>query len=340
MKKILALTLLSLLVLAPSAFAAANFGADAEINTTFDSLSDGSTVSTMTMDGRVKFEATGKIENADTGWFAAGCGQVLAKVDGTAAVDDAWGQFGTKSFSLKIGRFEAEELFTKGEDVYIASAGGPGRYETNYARGRNNGGFSLNFTPSETMKVEVAGIYGNDSASYVASDGTTASAAQNKIGVRPAVIISLSNLTIKAGADFLTQQFANEDIDGKTTKFGFGGQVKVQLGESVLGLNVSNGKVKDEDYYGMTGSEDQTTTSFWGFYTMPVGANKLGLGAGYTTEDANDTTEIAGFACYEWKLPVEGAWLKFAASYAAADMKDVGDDQTDIGGRVRLNYTF
>jgi hypothetical protein len=328
MKKILAITLLLLVVGASQAFAAPTFSADVEINTTYDALSDGSKANTMDMGGRVLFTAAGKIES-DTGFFAAGQGQVLANLSGSASVDDAWGQIGTKSFSLKMGRFEAQSLLDAGEDVYVASAGGTW-YTANAARGRTTGGMALDFNASDNMMIEVGAVYGQ---------GTDQGIAANRYGVRPLVKLSVSNFTVVAGADVLMLSPKDPDVDGSTSTVGFGGMVIATLGNITVGGGAASGKTETKDYVGIAKS-DQTITTMKAWVTMPMGDNKLGLGAGYSTEDVNDSKEMYGFAVYEIKLPVEGAWIKIAGSYASA--KDVGgtEDRTDVGGRVRLNYTF
>lgn len=353
MKKIFAIVLLSLLVSTPAAFAAPTFTADAEINTTFDSKSNGSTVSTMDMGGRVLFTAAGKIENKDTGFFAAGQGQVLANLTGSASVDDAWGQIGTSSFSLKMGRFEAQSLLDAGEDIYVASAGGTW-YTANNARGRNNGGLALDFNASENLLVEIGAIYGNTTTTFALVDlanntYSLANLAQNKMGVRPLVKFTSGGITAVAGADIYMESPKNTDIDGSTSKIGFGGMIIAKVSNITIGGGAASGKTEVKDYKYLdaaTGTvynvvnPKQTVTSMKMWVNIPVGGNVVGLGGGYTTEDLLDSKEMYGFAVYEYnKLPVEGASLKFAVSFASAtDLP--GGDVTDVGGRVRLNYTF
>lgn len=339
MKKILAITLLSLLAFVPAAVAAPIFSADVEINTTFDSLSDGSTINTMDMGGRVVLNIEGKIENKDTGFFVAGKGQPMAQVDGKFGMDDAWGQIGTKSFSLKIGRFEGIGLLDAGEDVYVASAGGTW-YTANNARGRNNGGLALDFNASDSLLVQIGAIYGNTTYTYTNTAGASTTVAENKLGVRPVVKFTAGNITLTAGADIYMEDPKNSDIDGTTSKIGFGGQVTATVGSIKLNVGAASGKTEIKDYLPNTAKWEQTVTTIKGFANIPVGANLLGLGAGYSTEDLADSKEVYGFATYEYKLPVEGAWLKFAVSFASATDLPGGEDQTDVGGRVRLNYTF
>jgi hypothetical protein len=347
MKKILALTLLSLLVLAPAAFAAEihnvptegeqgnlTLKGDVEIDTTYDSLDvkGGDKVNTMDLGGRVYFQIIGRWENKDTGFFVAGQGQPLSSVDGTFGMDDAWFQFGNKSYSFKIGRFEAMEfLGTGGEDVWIASAGGPGRYQGNYARGRTNGGMALDITASDAMLIEVGAVYGQ----HADFQGIS----QNKYGIRPGVQFTMGNITVKGGAEVYMEKPQNDGVDGSTSKIGFGGQVRATVGNITLNGGAAVGKVEQKDYVigGATMAKTKvTTTSVIGHLTMPMGDNqKIGFGAGYTQLDKpKDVSEMYGFATYEYKL-AETTWVKLCGSYAKVE-----DGNSDVGARVRFNYGF
>ena len=352
MKKILAITLVSLFACASMAFAEAKVAADLELNPTFDSLSNGSTVSTMDFGGRVQVTVSAKIENKDTGFFFASQTQILAKTDGTAGTDDAWGQLGTSSFSLKVGRFEAQSLLDAGEDIYVAGAGGTW-YTANNARGRTNGGLALDFNASENLMIEIGAIYGNTTSTFALVDlanktYSLANLAQNKTGVRPLVKFTSGNITAVAGADIYMESPKNTDIDGSTTKIGFGGMIIAKVSNITIGGGAASGKTEVKDYKYLdtaTGTvynvvnPKQTVTSMKAWVNIPVGENLVGIGGGYTTEDLLDSKEMYGFVVYEMKLPVEGAWLKFAGSFASAtDLP--GGDQTDVGGRVRFAYAF
>ncbi len=74
---------------------------------------------------------------------------------------------------------------------------------------------------------------------------------------------------------------------------------------------------------------------------MPIGeADQLGLAGGYTTEDVNDSNHMYGYVSYVHQLPVEGAKVKFGASFANATDMGGKDDGTAFGARVRFNYNF
>lgn len=121
-------------LLAVPAFAAATFDANIELDTDYRNLGRGAA-----QGGRVELNAAGK---TDAGGFVAGRASYLAKKDGNAGVDDMWVQFGNASGDIKLGRFEAADLFVVGKDTVIESDGVAGF--RNVLRGRfgNNGTYA------------------------------------------------------------------------------------------------------------------------------------------------------------------------------------------------------
>ena len=121
------------LLVAPMAFAEVSskigLSGDVETNTTWEYKSidrgaggsDDLATNSWSNDGRTHLKLTGRVDS-DSGWFALAQGDAMIATSGTTGVDDAWVQFGTSSFATKVGRYELEELMSKGEDVYIAEA--------------------------------------------------------------------------------------------------------------------------------------------------------------------------------------------------------------------------
>jgi hypothetical protein len=179
-KILLCVVALSLFVV-QGAFAEVELLADIETNTTVEMDSNGSDLTDITNNGRVRFKLNSKTENEE-GMFFSGHGSAEIKITGEVAAKDAYVKLGTAGWNLRVGAYEAEGLFAKGEDVYVADAGGPGTVETKKSRGRTAGGIGLQFTASESMTVEINTVIG---------DGDTyQDAAVNKVGFRPAIIMS------------------------------------------------------------------------------------------------------------------------------------------------------
>ena len=100
----------AVMALGSSAFAA-TFDANIELNNTYR---NGSAVVAsgadegLSQNGRVELNAAGK---AGTNLFVAGRASFLANKDSTLATDDMWIQVGSATTGLKLGRFEAADLF-------------------------------------------------------------------------------------------------------------------------------------------------------------------------------------------------------------------------------------
>jgi hypothetical protein len=354
--RVLAVLCAALLV-APAAFAevSATMGiaGDVETNTDFTIADDGSDNSmSWGNDGRTHIEFTGRVEG-DNGWFGAAKGDLMIDTDNSdgLGVDDSYVEFGTESFSILIGRYEAPGAFGKGQDTFIVEApGAPERYQADYLRGRND----FNNIALKFGSFELGVIVASDSVDYVADSysitdtaGTThdlavtSSFGTNVYGVRPAFSMSSDAFTLKVAAEFATYMPQNTDNnDYAVNKMGGGANVEFAAGAGTVGASVAYGMITGDDMDGNEMDDDSTLSTF-GYFTMPVGDNSFGLGGGYTMNsvDDNDDTMFETFASFNQQLPVEGLWLKYAASFASASF-DVGDDTTGFGARVRVNYDF
>jgi hypothetical protein len=327
--KILLCVLVASLLVVPAAFAEVNVAGSMRSQFTFESTSDVTDEMNIVGGDRLKFTVSGKTENED-GMFAGAQAQAMLKTDGTAGVDDAWLEFGTSSFSAKIGRFEAEGLFSMGEDIYvIAAPGGPDAVETNKSRGRTNAGAAVRFSPSETMAIELATALGDG--------GTYEDTATNQVGFRPVLILTAGALTVKAGADYYMLMPKDSDNDAEYTALGAGADLAFNLSDTVT-LGGSFGYLDEEgkDVAGDTVGEE-TTMSFSGYMTMHMGDNILGVGAKMTMRDEADDSHMQGYVSYQMPLPVEGAWVKFCPSFASYSNSE---DTSAFGGRVRFEYDF
>lgn len=339
--KILLCVLVASLLVVPAAFAEVNLAGSMRSQFTFESTSDGTDEIHLSGGDRLKFTVSGKTENED-GMFAGAQAQAMLKTDGTAGIDDAWLELGTPSFSVKLGRFEAEGLFSMGEDIFVISAGGPDAVETNKSRGRTNAGAAVRFSPSETMAIEIGTVLGDVSESYVLFDPTTGDIYEvevnlNQVGFRPVLILTAGAFTVKVGADYYMLMPDDSDNDAEYTALGAGADLAFQLSDTVK-LGGSFGYLDEEakDPDGETFGEE-TTMSFSGYLTMNMGDNILGVGAKMTMRDEADDSHMQGYVSYQMPLPVEGAWVKFCPSFASYSN---GEDTTAFGGRVRFEYDF
>ena len=163
---------------AVAAHAEATFDANLELDTTYtnevDAPASNARDSDLGMGGRVEVNVAGKATNGDA--FVAGRASLLVKKDGDTGVDDMWVQFGNAGMDVKLGRFEATDLFPVGKDTVLEYAGYE-PYRAHKLRGRfgsdsAHGALGINAGPA---RIEVGMVYSKD-------DGEAR-------GVRPAVVL-------------------------------------------------------------------------------------------------------------------------------------------------------
>lgn len=312
-----------------------NFGANVEINTDFktqtteNGATDGSDLeeTEFSQGGRIEFFADHRT-TLDSGFFVGLKSVFDVNDDGSFGTGNNYFEVGNAGWSAQVGRIEAESLFGKGMDVYIVGApGAPSRYQGANSRGRDNFGGRLNFSASDALKIEVGAMYGN-------------SGDNNVIGARPLVKFSAGGLTAKAGVDYYLETPKDADADGDLTKLGFAGTAEYALGAVTVGASAAMENEDDE-------VDEAATLSLFGYANMAMGAGKIGVGGGMTTleyDKSNDESSmIETFICFDTPLPVAGAAIKIAGSYATAKVEpEAGSDQENsaFGGRIRLWYEF
>jgi hypothetical protein len=321
-----------MLVFAPQAYAETDLSANIETNTTFEADSNGADEVLYTNDGRVEVVLTSQMENED-GMFAGGKGCFEVQVNGSVGICDVKFELGNPSFTLMVGRYEDEGLFSKGQDIYIAGTGASQFYEANKVRGRDVDALGVKFGMGENMTFITRVGYDNDND-------------MNELGVRPVLILTAGALKIKAGGEYLLKTPFDTDADDEETWVGGAVDIELSVGDNMtLGGSATYGKnevttVVVDDVTGTSSTVDseETIMSDTVYLKLGMGDNTLGLGAGYTMEDEADTNELFAYVSYDMPLPVENAAVKFGASFAQGD--DGVDEPTAFGARLRFFYTF
>ena len=293
------------------------------------------------MGGRIKVVPAARTEAGNL--FIEAVAQILAKTDGSVAMDDAYGKIGTSVFDVQIGRYEGWNLHDESNDMLIAEAPtGAGRYEANYARGRidSAGQLALHVLPSDAFGLEVGFVYGNDSQDLGYASDTDV----NVVGARPVILTRFGPVEFSAGADMMNITPQNGDLEADITKLGFGARVKAAFGIVTLGINYASGTQGGTDTAG-NDLDDQTTNSMGGYCDLALGKGVLTLAGFFTTleKDSDDYTQEHNqfYIDYAHPLPIDGATIKFAVSQASAANDDPAIEDSDaMAFKVRLNYNF
>ena len=250
--------------------------------------------------------------------------------NGTALVDDMWGQIGTSQANVKFGRFEAMELFAVGKDViveddlfsnptFVTGPGFLGHARTNVLRGRMGNNFVNNNNANATHgALTVNAVPGVSLELGVVAN--KAGGAAN--GVRPAMTFAAGPLTVKLGVE---NGKINATTTAAETKFsGFGAVIAAPVAGGSLSLNLASRTDK------VSGSADVKHTAYG--LTGVFGP----AGIAYIADKDGGIKQNTIYAAYSLPLFNTGATLTPAASYSKAK----GSTSANSAVGVRVNYAF
>jgi hypothetical protein len=299
------------LALTPAAFAAANVDANIELDSTYNSGSKlGSAGTGMDQSGRLELNISQK---AGTDYFVTGRATLLAQKGGGAGTDDLWAQLGSNSASVKLGRFEAADLFPVPQDTVVNHAGNV--YYTNLLRGRSE-------------KFHAAGIFALGSAASFELgliDATdTALGATGVKGARPVLTYTAGSVTVKAGAE-VGKYLSGRNVDGMGFSAGYAAN------GTGFNLNFAQGK--------QDAAADNKMTSigvnalFGPFFAGFISAKNEQAGGDIQVQTVHASYNIPIFG-------VAGASITPAISHSTAKDSVLGKSQDVDAFRVRVHYDF
>jgi Porin-like glycoporin RafY len=294
-------------LLSAPAFAAMTTDANLELDNYFQNQSKG-----LQQGGRVEFNVAGKA--GDANGFVAGRGTLTLQKGGGTGTDDMWGQIGTGMADVKLGRFEASDMFPLGKDVSVvglaeASSGS----RTQMLRGRFGSQFhgALTINPGSGVGFELGVV-----------ETKTAAAAK---GIRPVVSFAAGPVAVKVGVE--SGKFVN---GAKFNNFG----VTVGGAFEGVGFNVNLGSGKTKPVGGGTSTKG---TSFGANATFgPAG---VGIISDSDKTGSTKNSDFVVYAAYSIPLFNTGATLTPAFSHQTGKLAGVKKDAgTEV--KVRLNYGF
>lgn len=281
------------LISAP-AFAAVGFDANVEMDTTYQNNNRGAS-----QGGRVELNAFSKADKG--GGFVAGRASYMAGKGGSVGVDDMWVQIGNSAGDVKLGRFEAADLFPTGKDTIVEDGGAPSGYRTNAFRGRTSDAHAA-------LTLNAGGGVGFELGLMAAAKNT---------GIRPVVSFGMDGFSVKAGLE------TGKNAGGNKVN---GAGLTVGTTMAGAGLNVSFGSGK------VTNSVTNVAVKGSSF---GLNATMGAAGVGYIMDKTGSAKENMFYAAYSLPLFDTGATITPAASYSKAD-----GEAKRIGLRVRVNYAF
>ena len=300
-----------------TAAAEVQFSADIELDTTI--VDSAESDASFTQGGRVAINAYGRKDVGEN--FVESKGTAIVSKAGNTVVDDAWVKFGSSSWALQAGRFEAINLFPMGKDtlVLFAGDGSAQTYFSNMGRGRigdDAGQLALTVAASDSVGLELDTVWGS-------TDGDDTDAVSV---IRPSITFRKDAFSVTAGME----QASYDMTDGSSVdKTGLALTTSFNVGAAALNLNFSN----------LDDNEADTSV-------QTLGANVIvgGFGAGVVhavtdNGSADDPTVSSLYLAYSMPLlDIEGATVTWAGSASSAD--NAGDNDSVNGVRARINYAF
>ena len=262
-------------LIAAPAFAAVGFDANIELDTKYQNAGRGASQS-----GRVELNAFSKTDKG--GGFVAGRASYLATKGGSAAIDDMWVQIGNSAGDIKLGRFEAADLFPAGKDVIVEDGGAAAGYRTNAFRGRTGDAHAA-------LNLNAGGGIGFELGLMAAAKNT---------GIRPVVSFGMNGFSAKVGLE-TGKNAAGQKVNGA------GITVGTTLAGAGLNVNFGSGKVNN-----VKGS------------SFGVNATFGPAGIGYILDKNGSNKDSVVYAAYSLPLFDTGATITPAASYAKGTGKE------------------
>lgn len=314
-------TRLALAVLAAAAapaFAATTVDANAEFDTGVENNGKGSF-----QGGRIETNISGRAQG--DGGFVAGRGTVIVGRNGGASVDDAWVQLGTSSVDVKLGRFEAADLYPTPADVVRIG----GVYQTNTLRGRDDNrvhaAVTFNMAPGLALELGLV-------------DKKDTSAAGAK-GVRPVLSYASGALSLKVGLESgkITDSVTDATTTPATVTYseasfsGVGAAVTYALGG---GTNVraalANGTFK------YVAGDKKRSSMLLG---VDVGSLSASFESGKDEQNSATTKYSAIFAGYTMPLfGIKGASLTPAVGSQSTDVAGTKTTTTKVAARIHYDF--
>ncbi|QTF91973.1 carbohydrate porin [Halomonas sp. BM-2019] len=312
--------------------------------------------------GRVLLDVSG--ERGTQAHYARFKAQPLLQTNGDLGLDDAWLAIGRHGGpELKLGRFEAYDLFPLGQDVFVGFSGdtsdglyrdGQGYlYQAKEGRGRGgDSGQVMLSQRSGDFYAEVATLFGDrtdlfDTTTYHGYAIDPEGNAKNSFIVRPVLAWTPGPWTLAAGLE--TNLIGDAVVDERgadiSDRTGYGTRLSYAQGDWIVNANLAYLDAHEED-------------------NLTLGLNALwqGFGVGYLharnkIDDVNPEANgdaiitVPGrytvdtfYTSYHFAdvLNIEDLGIYLGAYYSRIDHREVAslDNADRYGARLRFKYHF
>ncbi|WP_028862723.1 carbohydrate porin [Psychromonas aquimarina] len=336
-----------------------SIGGDVEFDLNYEEKSDASSGeddSHFDQTGRILLEFAGE-RKTESGHYLKFKAEPLMDTSGEVELDDSWFSFGMKdSWELRLGRFEAYDMFPVGQDTFLEYSGDTANdlytdnagYMYQLKEGRGRGGQAGQVMYNHTfgnLYTEVSTMVGDRSELFADTyHGKVLEASSDSIIVRPVVAYQMNNFRLAAAME------ANLVKDAVIFADGSDGDVGNRIGYGLTANYTKNDLSVDVNAAYLDALNETDST-------LAMNVLWKGFGLGYIY-GVNDFDAASGW--HDGKVEVQTVY----SSYEFADIFDVNDfsiylgiyhtnltdkgvslasnfaEGDDFGGRVRFKYFF
>lgn len=344
------------------------FGGDVELDINSYNTQSGPVFSEDNIETSDEYNQTGRIlldvsgERTNQSNYARFKVQPLMQTDGNFGLDDAWFSFGKDGgLELKVGRYEAYDLFPLGQDVFIEYNGdtsdslysdGQGYvYQAREGRGRAGAAGQVMVSQRRgNVYAEVSTLFGDRSDLF---DGETyhgfdiSDDNKNSFIVRPVLAWSPGPWTFAAGveANLVGDSIVDETGEDISDRTGYGTRVTYSEGAWSVNANLAYLDAHEEDNF--TLGLNALFHNFGVGYIRAVNdidSFKPNGNGGFDLNMPGEYTVDTLYASHRFPeiIGIDNFDIYLGAYYSRIDHEEVDnlDDADRYGGRLRFKYLF
>ncbi|RKF18488.1 porin [Alginatibacterium sediminis] len=303
--------------------------------------------------GRILLDFDG-LRTLDNGTFLHMNVELLAETNGNAAIDNAFLAFGQNEWKIQAGRYEAYDMFPKGQDVFLETTGNTSDsqygeygyfYQMKEARGRGADAGQLMYAyQAEDLYFELGSVVGNREDFFSETVRNIAEFdASNKDAfyLRPVIAYQAGDFRISAAIEhqLISDAFVIGEKDiSKRTGYGLSGNYAVDSLE--LNANFAYMDAVDEK------NQSLGLTALYNGFGLGYFWGETKFDDNHWLSGSEGKTQIqTGYVSYEIAdvMAVEDFFVYLGAYYSRFEDKFEGSTEpniSDAGARVRLKYYF
>ncbi|EGQ9279383.1 carbohydrate porin [Vibrio vulnificus] len=336
-------------------------GGNVELNFNYqDRESHDNNDSEFNQDGRVLIEFAGE-KYTSNGHYVGVKAQPLFTTSGDVVLDDAYFVFGKKdSWAIKVGRFEAYDMFPVGLDVFLDYSGDTANdlytdryaylYQSKEARGRGSDGQIMYYQQFGDLYVEIGAMLGDRSNLFNGGvggvyHGKTIDSSKDSLLVRPVIAYQMGDFKVAASMEtnLVSDAIVANSVD-ISDRTGYGLTGNWASGDWSVNANVAYMDAVDEN--NLTAGVNALWNNFGLGYIHAINEYENKEFPSWVEGDVTVSTWYASYA-FRDVLEVQDFSILLGTYYTTVDNKlDQQSDATafaeedDFGARVRLFYEF